>query len=74
MALSASEMVTLLTEVIAARVQGFRLQREGASEYQHYSMDELERSLSKWEERAAIESSGGGSAAYSVTGSRFDGQ
>jgi len=73
MALTASEMITLIDETIAERLGGPKRFRDGPDELEHHSLRELREMRAEYALIAAQDSAGDGCETFSVTGSRFDG-
>jgi hypothetical protein len=65
-------MVELITDAMEVALGRPRRFQNGPNQFEGLPLRELNELLNDWEVRAAREASGGGSAAVSVTGSRFD--
>jgi hypothetical protein len=74
MALSASDMVTLIDETIQERLGGPKRFRDGPDELEHHSLEQLMKLRSSYAEIAAQDAAGSGCEAFYVSGSIYDGQ
>jgi hypothetical protein len=74
MALSASQMVTLIDETIAERLGGPKRFQDGPDQLEHYDLRELKELRREYADIAAQEETDGGCETLYASGSPFDGQ
>jgi hypothetical protein len=73
MALSASEMLTLIDETIQARLGGPKRFGDGPDQLEHYDLRELRDLRREYAQQAAQDAAGDGCETFYVSGSLFDG-